>query len=286
MSKTSYNYHPSTVTHQCPPIRTNMEWRYSVPIDPELLQKAGAFTLLPARRHKNDKIPEEALESLLSDYRKIFNDGKESKIPATMTPDGEMNIFILPEALPERLALASRLNGVAIIHDGKTLNLSSRAKLITSDVTEGLDATAAIQQSRDLDDSLDPTFSDKGKFGHHTGAYKKLMSKYVYEMVRMDREVGAYMLDLYSKNWTQKIHRPENLAVNTFDDYMRKRLWDVGVKSVSMTASTLSILTTDMLCQTFVCHPGICIRLQADATRERNDRHFSGAARKGRCLDE
>ncbi|KAL8783077.1 MAG: hypothetical protein Q9213_004889 [Squamulea squamosa] len=199
-----------------------MEWRYSVPVDPELLQKAGVFTLLHVRRHKHDQIPEEALESLLSDYRKFFNDGKENKIPATMTPDGEMNIFVLPEALPERLAVASRLNGVAIIHDV--------AKLTTSDVTEGLDATAAIEQSRDLDDSLDLTFSDKGKLGHHTGAYKKLMSKYVYEMVRMDREVGAYMLDLYSKNWTQKIHRPENLAVNTFDDYMKKRLWDVGVK--------------------------------------------------------
>ncbi|KAL8918025.1 MAG: hypothetical protein Q9208_007623 [Pyrenodesmia sp. 3 TL-2023] len=192
-----------------------MEWQYSVPVAPELLQKAGVFTLLPARRHKNDKIPEQALESLLGDYRRIFNDGKESKIPATMTPDGEMNIFILPEALPDRLAVASRLNGVAIIHD---------------DITEGLDATAAIEQSRDLDDSLDPTFSEKGKLGRHTGAYKKLMSKYVYEMVRMDREVGTYMLELYSKNWTQKIHRPENLAVNTFDDYMKKRLWDVGVK--------------------------------------------------------
>ncbi|KAL8766377.1 MAG: hypothetical protein Q9209_006847 [Squamulea sp. 1 TL-2023] len=200
-----------------------MEWRYSVPVDPELLQKAGVFTLLPARRHRHDKIPEEALESLLEDYRKFFNDGKETKIPATITPNGEMNIFILPEALPERLALASRLNGVAIIHDGVR-------KLTKSDVTEGLDATAAIEQSRGLDDSLDPTFSDKRKLGHHIGAHKKLMSKYVYEMVRMDREVGAYMLDLYSKNWTQKIHRPENLAVNTFDDYMKKRLWDVGVK--------------------------------------------------------
>ena len=49
-------------------------------------------------------------------------------------------------------------------------------------------------------------------------------------MIRMDREVGSYMLDLYSKNWTQKIHRPENLATNSFEDYMKKRLWDVGVK--------------------------------------------------------
>lgn len=62
-----------------------------------------------------------------------------------------------------------------------------------SDVTEGLDATAAIEESRDLDDSLDPTFSDKGELGHHTGAYKKVISKYVYEMVRMDREVGTYI---------------------------------------------------------------------------------------------
>lgn len=110
-------------------------------------------------------------------------------------------------------------------------------KLTTSDVTEGLDATAAIERSRDLVDSLDPTFSDKGKLGHHSGAYKKLMSKCVLEMVRMDRRVGAYRLDLYSKNRTQKVHRPENLAVNTFDDYMKKRLWDVGVKSVSTLSS-------------------------------------------------
>ena len=206
-----------------------MEWRYSIPVDPQLLREAGVFTLLPVRRHKNADIPEEALQSLLQDYRKIFGDGKEKKMPATMTPDGEMNIFILPEALPERLAVASRLNGVAILHDGKSF-LQNVTELTRLDVTEGLDATAAIEQSRDLDASLDPTFSEKGKHGHHARSYKKLMSKYVYEMVRMDREVGAYMLDLYSKNWTQKIHRPENLATNTFEDYMKKRLWDVGVK--------------------------------------------------------
>ncbi|CAO1597261.1 hypothetical protein XANCAGTX0491_001079 [Xanthoria calcicola] len=192
-----------------------MEWLYSVPVNPELLRKAGVFTLLPVRRHRNDKIPEEALESLLEDYRKLFEDDKQSKIPATMAPDGEMNIFCLPEALPERLFVASRLNIVGVVHD---------------DVTEGLDTTAAIELSRDLDDSLDPTFSNKGKLGQHSGAYKKLMSKCVLEMVRMDREVSAYMLDVYSKNWTQKIHRPENLAVNTFDDYMKKRLWDIGIK--------------------------------------------------------
>ena len=101
-----------------------MEWRYSIPVDPKRLQEAGVFTLLPVRRHKNADIPEQALESLLQDYRKIFADGKEKKMPATMTPDGEMNIFILPEALPERLFTASRLNGVAILHDGKVLTLT------------------------------------------------------------------------------------------------------------------------------------------------------------------
>lgn len=121
MLEISHERHPSTLSHQTHTNEANMEWRYSVPVDPEILQKAGVFTLLPARRHKNDKIPEQALKSLLGDYRKIFNDGKESKIPATMTPDGEMSIFILPEALPERLAVASRLNGFAIIHDGRPL---------------------------------------------------------------------------------------------------------------------------------------------------------------------
>ncbi len=214
-----------------------MEWRYSVPVNPELLRKAGVFTLLPVRRHRNDKIPEEALESLLEDYRKLFEDDKQSTIPATMAPDGEMNIFCLPEALSERLFVASRLNIVGVIHDGMLVVRSCLTKLTKSDMTEGLDTTAAIELSRDLDDSLDPTFSDKGKLSQHSGAYKKLMSKCVLEMVRMDREVSAYMLDVYSKNWTQKIHRPENLAVNTFDDYMKKRLWDIGIKSVSILCS-------------------------------------------------
>lgn len=188
MLRISYDRHPSTPSHQ------------SYSNGPNILRKAGVFTLLPAGRHKNDKIPEEALESLLGDYRKLFDDDKQSKIPAKMTPDREMNTFVLPEALPERLFVASRLNGVAIIHDGMLVIHSWLTKLTTSDVTEGLDATAAIERSRDLDDSLDPTFSDKGKLGHYSGAYKKLMSKCVLEMVRMNREVGAYMLDLYSKN--------------------------------------------------------------------------------------
>lgn len=50
---------------------------------------------------------------------------------------------------------------------------------------------------------------------------------------------------------------------------MKKRLWEVGVMSVSTLASVVSIVTTDTLLQTFACHFGVCIRLPTDAARER-----------------
>ena len=104
-----------------------MEWRYSTPVDPHLLHEAGVFTILPVRRHKNANVAKEALESLLQDCCNVFGDDRVKEMPATMTKDGEMNAFILPEALPQRLTVATRLNDIALLHDGK-LAVSKQAK--------------------------------------------------------------------------------------------------------------------------------------------------------------
>ena len=102
----------------------DMQWRFSSPVDSALLHKAGIFTLLPVRRHKDANIAKEAMEDVLRDYRNIFGDGREKNMPLTMTKDGEMNVFLVPEALPERLALTTWLNTFGILHDGRLGDLS------------------------------------------------------------------------------------------------------------------------------------------------------------------
>lgn len=107
---------------------------------------------------------------------------------------------------------------------------SYEAELTISDVTEGEDSATAVQDTVDFDAAHDPHFSENSKRGPRAGSYKKLMSKCLYEIVRIDREVGVYMLEMYSKVWLQKLHRPENLVCNTFEEYVTQRVFDAGMK--------------------------------------------------------
>lgn len=100
-----------------------MDWRFSSPVDPHLLEEAGVFTLLPVRRHKDADVAEKAAHGVLEDYKKIFGDGKEKSMPLTFSKDGEMDVFFLPESLPERLAVTSQLVIVGTLYDGRSNDL-------------------------------------------------------------------------------------------------------------------------------------------------------------------
>ena len=95
------------------------QWRHSIPVEPHLVQDAGVFTVLPVRRHKNADIARKALEGVVQDWRNAFGDVRDRDQPLTDSKDGEVNGFVVPEALPERLAVATRLNDLGFLHDGE-----------------------------------------------------------------------------------------------------------------------------------------------------------------------
>ena len=100
--------------------------------------------------------------------------------------------------------------------------------MIATDLAESMDQAAAIELSRDFDVALDIHFSEKQ--GAHVGYYRKILAKDLYELIRTDRVVGEYLLGLFSKNWLQKTHQPENFSCSTWNEFIKRRMFDAGIK--------------------------------------------------------
>ena len=104
------------------------------------------------------------------------------------------------------------------------------AKLMATDMTEPMDQATALEMSRDFDNSLDLQNNNKKPLGAYTASYKKIMTKCLHDIVCMDREGAAHLLELYSKTYLQKVHQEENYSCHTWSEFEKRRVWDAGLK--------------------------------------------------------
>ncbi|RDH38420.1 isoprenoid synthase domain-containing protein [Aspergillus welwitschiae] len=194
-------------------------WQYSRPIDDETIKKTPSFTTLPIRINKQNDVADEATKRALRDWDHYVNDGLAKTALISISELGNLGAFAYPEVPPERLAILTYLTDLGMLHD---------------DVYEALDMDQARAEHRDLGALFDP-HGQQPSSSRSTRApkLKKLVSQILLEAIRIDRDLGMYMFDMYNKGWLSAAGGKEGKApqFNSLEEYQAYRRDDFGIRA-------------------------------------------------------
>jgi hypothetical protein len=108
----------------------NMDYRYSVPIEPSTVKESGCFTTLPVRRSisAHEDIANKASESIV---KWVFSDTQNTDIRHYSAGlRGHAIAITIPEFLPDRIEQVAQFYDLGFIHDGKAADSYERCSLV------------------------------------------------------------------------------------------------------------------------------------------------------------
>ncbi|PSN71887.1 geranylgeranyl pyrophosphate synthase [Corynespora cassiicola Philippines] len=185
-------------------------------IDPNEARKHGAFTTLPIRIHKRNDIADATARRVLRDWGHHIGDGMEKKALTSFSHLGNLNAFTYTEALPERLGVLSYLLDLGLIHD---------------DASEGMGIEDAIAEHRDFERSLDIEPTEEPAQGSRADKLKKLAAQILLEAVRIDRDMGIHMLEMYQKEWLAIVEKNDDKEFGDLEEYYTYRKCNFGMRA-------------------------------------------------------
>ncbi|PVH95144.1 geranylgeranyl pyrophosphate synthetase [Periconia macrospinosa] len=188
-------------------------WVYSKPLDPDYVKKAGCFTSLPVRVHKDNHLADAATHHLATEWGYVMENGKAVQHPRLWSTEGDYSSFFYPECIPERLGPMAYLTELAFIHD--------------VDIAEEYNYEGAMDEHNSLavamsvDDAMPVQTQRQAKM-------KKLLSKAILECFQMDKDVGLEIVDSYRKIWLVKMEMPNTNDIACLEDYIDFRRLNAG----------------------------------------------------------
>jgi hypothetical protein len=98
-----------------------MEYRYSKPYDVAAASKQGCWSILPLRIHKDEHLAVEASYEFLSDWEKVVGKVEGVEDTICLCFNGHFVAVTIPECIPERLRIVTRLSDFSYVYDGTLL---------------------------------------------------------------------------------------------------------------------------------------------------------------------
>ncbi|KAJ5041497.1 uncharacterized protein L3040_005082 [Drepanopeziza brunnea f. sp. 'multigermtubi'] len=195
------------------PSRTaeSMGYRHSTELPEDLWIAANCPTQFRPRISKHASIADDACRDIRADMVRAGASPAVVQGPGCINPvAGNAMALWFPEALPERLYIASFMIEFAFMHD----DLADNAK-----TSEEFD-----ERNRTLIGSLDDAGSDK-----RTGqslALKSLQARFAVQALEMDAPIGSWLLEEWKRQFG--VSSEERDAAKTLDEYLKLRLVDAG----------------------------------------------------------
>ncbi|KAJ6020290.1 hypothetical protein N7499_003571 [Penicillium canescens] len=183
-------------------------------IPTEEAQQTGCFTSLPIRVHPRNDIADGATVKFTADWAKHVRDGREKRTHFCVSPVGNWNSFLYPEAIPERLGTVSYLLDLGLIHD---------------DVNEELSIQDAMTAHECLRPALDPQDNRNWDPESPQLKFKMLLSECVLECIKTDRKLGTDMLEAFRVLWLDIAENASSEVPQTLEDYWRVRMSNGGM---------------------------------------------------------
>lgn len=95
-----------------------------------------------------------------------------------------------------------------------------------------MDLEGAIEEHRHLEKSLNAVNEsavEKNPTSRGT-KMKKLASQVLLDAIRIDKELGIHMLEMYQKGWLAVAERTENKDFESLEDYFAFRMNNFGMR--------------------------------------------------------
>ncbi|KAL5340870.1 isoprenoid synthase domain-containing protein [Aspergillus crustosus] len=206
-------------------------WVHSRPISTEAIQNTASFTTLPVRINERNDVANAATRKALRDWNDSLHDGLAERELISFSELGNLGAFAYPEAPPERLAILTYLTDLGMLHD---------------DGYEAMEMTAAVEEHRDFGRLFDPSKPAQLRPSTRASKLKKLVSQVLLEAIKIDRDMGMYMFDMYNKGWLAVAGKDAVTPFKSLEDYQAYRRDDFGLSAFwAMTEFGLNIRLSD-----------------------------------------
>ncbi|TDZ35923.1 Fusicoccadiene synthase [Colletotrichum spinosum] len=190
-------------------------WKYSCPIDPEMVKATGCFTTLPVRINNRDDLANGASSRVLKDWADHTGNQSIDRNRVSFSPVGSFCSLIYCETIPERLDSISYLTDLFFLIDDATEEVENDTLAqeqwagFSGAMTDSL-AEAAPQRDHDLD----------------MMKKKKLVARVMLDFMRLDPVLGLDLVKSCKAGWT-----PLTAGVEweTMEDYLRFRRLSAGL---------------------------------------------------------
>ncbi|GLA65892.1 hypothetical protein AtubIFM54640_008092 [Aspergillus tubingensis] len=194
-------------------------WKHSRSIDVEAIKKTPSFTTLPIRRNERNDVANSATRRALQDWDHALHDGLAEKALISTSELGNLGAFAYPKVPPKRLAILTYLTDLGMLHD---------------DGYEAMDMDQARAEHRDFGALFDPNGQPLSSCrSTRAPKLKKLVSQILLEAMRIDRDLGMYMFDMYNKGWLSAAGGKEGKApeFKSLEEYQAYRRDDFGIRA-------------------------------------------------------
>ncbi|KAG2005097.1 hypothetical protein GB937_009054 [Aspergillus fischeri] len=192
-------------------------WEHSRPIADDTIKKTPSFTTLPIRINKQNDVADAATRRALRDWDYYLHDGLAERALISISELGNLGAFAYPEVPPERLAIVTYLTDLGILHD---------------DGYEAMDMDQARTEHREFGALFDPHEQLPSRRDTRAAKLKKLVSQILLEAIRIDRDMGMYMFDMYNKGWLSVAGGEGKVPqFNSLEEYQAYRRDDFGIRA-------------------------------------------------------
>ncbi len=93
-----------------------------------------------------------------------------------------------------------------------------------------MDLKDAIAEHQDLERSLDVETTKEPTHGSRAEKLKKLVSQILLEAIRIDRDMGIHMLEMYQKEWLAIAEKKDDKDFKDLEEYYDYRKCNFGMK--------------------------------------------------------
>ncbi|KAF4151442.1 hypothetical protein CNMCM6069_003861 [Aspergillus lentulus] len=192
-------------------------WEHSRPISDDTIKKTPSFTTLSIRINQQNDVADAATRRALRDWDHYLHDGLAERALVSISDLGNLGAFAYPEVAPERLAILTYLTDLGMLHD---------------DGYEAMDMDQARTEHREFGALFDPHEQLPSRRGTRAAKLKKLVSQILLEAIRIDRDLGMYMFDMYNKGWLSVAGGEGKVPqFNSLEEYQAYRRDDFGIRA-------------------------------------------------------
>jgi hypothetical protein len=189
-----------------------MDYQYSREYDAAAASELGCWSILPLRIHKNEQIAVDASYEFLADWEKVVgraaSKGAEDTI--CLCSNGHFVAVTIPECLPERLRIVTRLSDFSYVYDG-TYSLPSQHSiqviLIMLDLTETLTAKEGNNSVAEFNLAAQSSVELQ-----QTTKKKQLQAGLMLEMMEIDKYLANQVLQSWG-DYYKSMFRPYNFSL-------------------------------------------------------------------------